>query len=415
MTAIHASLQPGALDGVGLRRVVIVLSTGQIVSWGCLYYAFATLQSSITADTGWSGVAVTGAFSLSQVVAAGAGLWVGRHIDAYGPRKVMTFASMLVVPGLLGVALAPSLPWFYAGWVLVGAAMAGTLYPPAFAALTHWGGNRRLGALTTLTLVAGLASTVFAPLASVLDDRVGWRVTYVLLMGGLVVITVPLHWWGLDEHWGPHSAARSESEHAGSLTRPQASIARSGPFRCLLIANALTALAVFAVVINLVPMLVEQGMSRHLAALALGLGGLGQVAGRLGYARFARSTSVTSRAVLVILGVAVSTAALALAPATDGTLIAVGIFLGLARGVYTLVQATAIADRWGPASYGRLNGVLSAPALLAAAVAPFAGAALADLLGGYADAFLLMAAMLAVAALLMLWSVPSRARPSLPV
>ena len=49
-------------------------------------------------------------------------------------------------------------------------------------------------------------------------------------------------------------------------------------FVLLAVANALTGLAVFAVVVNLVPMLVEQGMSRNVAALALGLGGVGQVA-----------------------------------------------------------------------------------------------------------------------------------------
>ncbi len=69
--------QPGALDSDGLRRVVAVLSTVQIVSWGVLYYAFAALQGAITADTGWSGVAVTGAFSLSQFVSGGVGIWVG--------------------------------------------------------------------------------------------------------------------------------------------------------------------------------------------------------------------------------------------------------------------------------------------------------------------------------------------------
>ena len=137
------------------------------------------------------------------------------------------------------------------------------------------------------------------------------------------------------------------------------------------------ALAVFAVVINLVPMLVEQGMSRNAAALALGLGGVGQVAGRLAYARFAARTSVTSRAVLVVAAVAVATAALALAPASAGLLVGIGMVLGLARGVYTLVQATAVTDRWGPSAYGTLNGILTAPALLASALAPFAGAALA--------------------------------------
>ena len=79
--------------------------------------------------------------------------------------------------------------------------MAGTLYPPAFAALTRWGGSSRVRALTTLTLVAGLASTVFAPLASVLDDSLGWRDAYLVLLAGLVLITVPLHWWGLNHPW----------------------------------------------------------------------------------------------------------------------------------------------------------------------------------------------------------------------
>lgn len=148
-----------------------MLSTVQVVSWGVLYYAFAALQSSITAKTGWSSVAVTGAFSLSQFVAGGVGIWVGRHIDDVGPRKVMTAASLVALPGMLAVALAPNLTMFYLGWGLVGVAMAGTQYPPAFAALTHWGGVRRVRALTTVTLVAGLASTMFAPLAAGLDDR----------------------------------------------------------------------------------------------------------------------------------------------------------------------------------------------------------------------------------------------------
>lgn len=404
--AAPAYVEQGALDAAGLRRVVVVLSTVQIVSWGVLYYAFAALQSSITADTGWSAVAVTGAFSTAQLVSGGVGVWVGRRLDAVGPRRVMTGASLLAIPGVLAVALAPTLGVFYLGWVLTGAAMAGTLYPPAFAALTRWGGPRRVRALTTLTLVAGLASTVFAPLAAVLDDALGWRVAYLVLLGGLAVVTVPLHWWGLDHPWRPVH----HEDDPGRRHRAARDVARSTPFVLLAAANALTALAVFAVVINLVPMLVEQGMSRNLAAVALGLGGVGQVLGRLGYARFAAATSVTARGVVVLAGVAVTTAALALAPASGALLILVGMALGLARGVYTLVQATAVTDRWGPASYGALNGLLTAPALVAAAAAPFAGAVLAELLGSWADAFLALAGVAALAAVLMAYATPRAAR-----
>ena len=404
--------QPGALDTVGLRRVVAVLSTVQIVSWGVLYYAFAALQGAITAATGWSGVAITGAFSLSQFVAGGVGIWVGRHLDAFGPRKVMTAASLVAIPGVATIALAPNLFLFYLGWTLTGIAMAGTLYPPAFAALTHWGGAKRVRALTTLTLVAGLASTVFAPLASALEDWLGWRQAYLVLLGGLVLITVPLHWWGLDRPWRTVPVGATSAEGEPAYGDAQAvNVARSVPFLLLTIANAMTALAAFAVVINMVPMLVEQGMSRNLAAVALGLGGVGQVAGRLGYARFAAATSVTARGVIVLAAVAIGTAALALAPYSVGVLIVLGMVLGLARGIYTLVQATAVTDRWGPTAYGRLNGILTAPALAASAVAPFAGAALAHLLGSYADAFLVLAGLAAVAAVLMFGAMPRQQIP----
>ncbi len=400
-----ASRAPDALDDVGLRQVVVVLSTVQIVSWGVLYYAFAALQSSITADTGWSATAVTGAFSLAQLVSGAVGIWVGRHIDATGPRRVMTAASLVAVPGITAVALAPDLTVFYLGWALTGAAMAGTLYPPAFAALTHWGGVRRVRALTTLTLVAGLASTVFAPLASVLDDALGWRTAYLVLLAGLVLVTVPLHWWGLDHPWRREHPATGTPVPA----RRSSEVVRSRAFVLLTTAHALAALAVFAVVINLVPMLVEQGMSRNLAALALGLSGVGQVLGRLGYARFAAGTSVTSRGVVVLAAVVGTTAALALVPSSPGVLIAVGMVLGLARGVYTLVQATAITDRWGPTAYGTLNGIMTAPALVAAATAPFAGAVLAAALGSYARAFLALAGLAALAAALMAYAAPSTA------
>ena len=53
-----------------------------------------------------------------------------------------------------------------------------------------------LGALTALTLVAGFASTVFAPLAAWLETSMGWRSTYLALAVVLAVVTIPLQSFG---------------------------------------------------------------------------------------------------------------------------------------------------------------------------------------------------------------------------
>ena len=109
---------------------------------------------------------------------------------------------------------------------------------------------------------------------------------------------------------------------------------------------------------------------------------------------------------LVLALVAVTTALLAVLPGPAMLLIAAAMLAGAARGVFTLLQATAISDRWGPAHYGRLNGLLSAPAMLATALAPWAGAALAQSLGGYPAVFFLLSGLAAVSVLLAAGTIP---------
>ena len=191
MTDARTPSQAGTLPPAGLRRVLAVLCLTELASWGVLYYAFPVLSVSISNDTGWSPQTIMAAFSIGQLIAALTGIPVGRIIDRIGPRAVMTAGSVLAVPGLVLVAVAQNLPTFYAGWFIAGIAMGAVLYPPAFAAVTRWYGERYVKALTVLTLVAGLASTVFAPLAATLGERTDWRTAYLILAGMLAAITIP--------------------------------------------------------------------------------------------------------------------------------------------------------------------------------------------------------------------------------
>ena len=72
----------------------------------------------------------------------------------------------------------------------------------------------------------------------------------------------------------------------------------------------------------------------------------------------------------------------------------------MARGIMTLLQATAVTERWGATHYGHLSGLLSAPIMITTALGPFVGAALASLLHGYAAMFLVLGGAAAVAAVL---------------
>ncbi|MPZ93600.1 MAG: MFS transporter [Propionibacteriales bacterium] len=385
--------------------MLVTLCVTEITSWGVLYYAFPVLSGDITAATGWSTGVVTAAFSAGLLVAAGVGVLVGRWIDRDGPRLVMTCGSVLAVLALLAVAAAPSPAWFVAAWVVGGAAMAAVLYPPAFAALTRWHGADRVRALTVLTLAAGLASTVFAPLTASLAAQLDWRSTYVVLAVVVAVVTVPGHWWGLRGPWPKADGPSPARVHV----RPQ-EIARSRPFVLLAVALGITAFTAMAVIMHLVPLMAERGVDTRTAAVALGLGGVGQLAGRLAYGRLARHTSVRARTATIVLGIAVTTAVLGVVTSV-AALVAAAVAAGVVRGVFTLLQATAVTDRWGSTHYGRLSGLLTAPATVAMALAPWGGAALARLLGGYPAAFLVLALASLTAVALALASTPRNPAP----
>jgi MFS family permease len=168
----------------------------------------------------------------------------------------------------------------------------------------------------------------------------------------------------------------------------------------------LAAFATYAALVNLVSLLIDRGIDLTAAALALGIGGVGQVAGRLFYLPLSARSTVIGRTIGTLLLLAAATAGLALLNGPYLLLVGLSVAAGVARGMMTLLQATAVPDRWSTAGLGRLNGILAAPAMAASALAPFASAALAAPLGGLAEVFGLLAGLLLLAAVLAPATVP---------
>lgn len=95
---------------------------------------------------------------------------------------------------------------------------------------------------------------------------------------------------------------------------------------------------------------------------------------------------------------AAATLLLGLLPGPAVLLMAASVLAGATRGMFTLTEATLIADHWGPGRYVVLNGVFNAPLIAAAALAPVSGAAIATAAGGYPAMFVILAATAAAGA-----------------
>ena len=378
------------------RGGMVALCVTQTTSWGVLFYSLPAALTPLSQDTGWSHTAITGALSLGLAVSALVGIPVGRILDRQGPRRVMTLGGLVGVLALLLVAWSPTLWAFYAAWVVAGFAQAAIFYTPAFAVITRWYGPQRVRPLLALTLVAGFSSTIFAPLTAFLVEHLGWRWTYLVLAGILAAVTVPLHALFLNARWSDAPVEHSPADAADARAAVRR-VARSPRFLALQLAMTVATFTLFAVTINLIQLLLEHGVAYSTAALAFGLVGAGQAIGRLGYPQLGRVTTPAARTA-VIFGVgALGLWALAVVPGPAWALIALAVLVGAARGAHTLLQATAVSNRWGTAHFGALNGVFSAPMTAVTALAPVSGPALAGLLGGYPAMTVAMAVLLTAA------------------
>lgn len=174
------------------RQTVLFLGLSQLVCWGISYYLIAVFGKMISTELTWSGAVVYGGFSAALVLMAITSPFTGRLIDTYGGRFVMTVGSFLLAFGCSGLAFAHSIPVYYLSWMVLGIAMRLTLYDAAFASLVHIGGTKAKRPISQITLLGGLASTVFWPIGFFLADLFGWRGA-LGVYAVFALLTVPLH------------------------------------------------------------------------------------------------------------------------------------------------------------------------------------------------------------------------------
>src|SRR5262249_57080927 len=110
-----------------------------------------------------------------------------------GGGALVALGACLAVLWTCAWARVAGLPALYAVWFVMGLRMAATLSEPAFAVVVSWFARGRDRALLMVTLVAGLASTIFMPIEAALLERLGWRSAVAVLAPRPGGVTVPIH------------------------------------------------------------------------------------------------------------------------------------------------------------------------------------------------------------------------------
>jgi hypothetical protein len=358
----------------GPWRAVAVLGVTQILAWGGIFYTPVMMVPLIAADRGFSFAFAMGGFSAGLLVAGLVSPTIGGLIDRYGGHRVMPFGSLAGALGLAGLTVASHPVAYLLVWMLLGAAMAASLYDPAFATLGRLFGAKARRPITVLTLAGGFASTVSWPATYALLQPLGWQGTYLVYAALLACAAAPLHAFAL-----PRTRAEVEALPAdGAPAPPSVQPAHGATFLLVLAAFAAYAFVPSGLSTHLLAIFQRAGIDAGTVVLIGALFGPSQVAARLCEFIFARNVHPLNLARFAVGLLACAFAMLWWFGLSIPAAFAFAIMFGVANGLSTIARGAVPLALFGATGYGRTIGRIAGPALIMTAIAPVVVAYVAE-------------------------------------
>jgi len=365
--------------------IILALGTTQTLAWASSYYLPAILADPIGRDLGVSSNWIFAAFSASLVISALLGPHIGRQIDLFGGRPVLSASNVTLAAGLALLGATYSIPMLIVAWLLLGVGMGFGLYDAAFAALGRIYGDNARRSITGITLLAGFASTVGWPLTAWGLETIGWRNTCFAWAAAHILIGLPINWLMLPAVKGAKAAA-------ATAIKPHIPIDRTMVLLAFAFAAAWSVTGAMAA--HLPRILQAAGATTLQAVTAGALIGPAQVLARIVEASFLSRYHPLVSTRLACLTHPIGAVILALAGGGAAGVFA--IFHGAGNGILTIARGTLPLAIFGPQNYGYRLGLIGAPARIAQAAAPLAFGLLIDAMG---SRVLIVASALSLSAL----------------
>jgi len=360
-------------------RAVIYLAIAQTLVWAGLYYVFPALLVRWEQSFGWSKADLTGAITLAIFVSAFVAPLAGRLIDSGKGALMMAGSTFLGGICLIALSFVTGQREFYLVWALIGVMMAGCLYEPCFALITHARGVNAKQAIILVTLVAGFASTISFPGAHALSEAFDWNTAVQVFALILIFIATPLMWLGA--HRVERDGKMSHVSRQEEVTHRHAFLLRPA-FWLLALGFGLLALVHGVTIHHMFPILYDRGVSADAAVIAASFIGPMQVAGRLAMMAAERHVSMNGITVSCFILVSIAILLLLGSSSTPTLLVGFVILFGAAHGVVSIVRPVVAREILGGNNFGAKFGAMALLYLVGSASAPFIGSLIWGV-GGY--------------------------------
>jgi OFA family oxalate/formate antiporter-like MFS transporter len=385
---------------IALSAVAIHLSIGSA-------YAYSVFKRPLEDALGWSSTETSLAFTLAIFILGLSAAVFGPFVERKGPRVSALLAAVLFAAGHvisgLGVAV-ESLPVFYLGYGVVGGVGLGIGYISPVSTLVSWFPDRRGMATGMAVLGFGAGALVASPVAARLIEALGVSQTFfilgaaflVLMAAGASYIEKPPVGWKPAALVEGKTRTRVVEDLAQLTAREAWHTLRFWLLWVMMFINISAGIKIISVAS---PLAQDQvGMTSVAAAAMVGLMGLFNGAGRIGWASL---SDYVGRANVFILFFAAQFVAFLLLPrTTDPLLFQILLFavLTMYGGGFAMLPAF-IGDLFGTRQLAAIHGLLLTAWSMAGIAGPMVVAFIKDRTGSYDLSFYLFAGLLGVALL----------------
>jgi MFS family permease len=388
--------------------VVAAFSVTTFISTG-IRHAVGPFLKPIVEDLGLDRASFSAVIALSLLLYGVFMPLAGMALDRFSVRVVTTVGTVVLVASLVLTALVSNF-WEFAivYGVLVPLGLAGTGPVIASGVVARWFSRRRGTALSVLGSASMTGMSLLVPAVTWLILTTGWRTTYIVIAGGVLVLVLPLCLWivrdspesvGLTPDGAPlkpgTAAAPVERVSAGEALQTLAFWQLAGSFfTCGFSMSLLSA--------HGIPMLTDHGYSPMFASWALGvLGGssigftvmLGALGDRFG--RRPVLSAIYAGRILIFAG-------FFLIRDNPAAILAVAVLGGITMAGTGSMTSALTADIYGRFSVSSVFGLIFLVHQTGSALGSWLAGALFESTGGYGAAYTLACLFLAAAAIVAL-------------
>ncbi len=400
--ANHGPVQGAAAEWKQHWPVVLVGLLGMALATVHIY-STGVFMAPLEAEFGWSRSEIMFGFTLLTWVGACLAPFVGALIDRVGPRRLGLIGIVLYCGFLAALSLA--VESVYSWWILWMLLASGglftkpTMWTAAVSSLFVKGRGLALAATLCGT---GLGSALVPMISNWLIEQVGWRGSYQALGLGCLVILFPLAYFCFTS---ASDNARRASTGAGKpglqpgLSAREALLSRR--FLQLSLSAFCITLAIIGFVMNLVPIMSDNGLERGTAAAIAGAVGIASIVGRLATGFFLDRLNGNVIGGLVVLVPIVSCLCFIYAPGSVAITLFAVVILGLALGAELDVIAYLATRHFGMRSYGLVFGCIVSLWSIATGLGPLMASYIFDTSGSYQPALWIFIPLFMLASLLL--------------